>query len=219
MRLKSIFVFTHDSIFLGEDGPTHQPVEHLDSLRAMPNLAVWRPADGVETAMAWAWIAQLARGPSLLALTRQKVKALDRRAPFHPEDVWRGGYAVQDPGDQTAVVLVATGSEVRLACDTAEKLRGEGVPARVVSLPCLSLFLEQPEEYRNSLIPNDGTPLVAVEAARGESLRVLVGADGLVHGVPGFGSSAPFADLAAHFGFTPDQLAAKVLSHVRGADA
>ena len=219
MRLKSIFVFTHDSIFLGEDGPTHQPVEHLDSLRAVPNLAVWRPADGVETAMAWAWIAQIADGPSLLALTRQKVKALDRKAPFHPEDVWRGGYAVQDPGDQTVVVLVATGSEVRLACDTAEKLRGEGIPARVVSLPCLSLFLEQPEEYRNSLIPNDGTPLVAVEAARGESLRVLVGADGMVHGVPGFGSSAPFADLAAHFGFTPDQLAAKVLSHVRGADA
>jgi transketolase len=147
------------------------------------------------------------------------VKALERRAPFHPEDVWRGGYAVQDPGDQTGVVLVATGSEVRLACDTAEKLRGEGLHARVVSLPCLSLFLEQPVEYRGSLIPRDGTPLVAVEAGRGESLRALVGAEGLVHGVPGFGSSAPFTDLAAHFGFTPDQLAAKVLVHVRGTDA
>lgn len=219
MGVKSTFVFTHDSIFLGEDGPTHQPVEHLDSLRAMPNLAVWRPADGVETAMAWAWTAARAEGPSLLALSRQKVAALDRKAPFHPEDVWRGGYAVLDPGDQTRVVIVATGSEVRLACETAEKLRAEGLPARVVSLPCLSLFLEQPEEYRRSLIPDDGTPLVAVEAARGESLRALVGAEGLVHGVPSFGRSAPFADLCAHFGFTPDQLAAKVTAHVRSGDA
>ena len=219
MGVRSIFVFTHDSVFLGEDGPTHQPVEQLDSLRAMPNLAVWRPADGVETAMAWAWTAAKAEGPSMLALSRQKVLALERKAPFHPEDVWRGGYAVQDPGDQTRVVLIATGSEVRLACETAEKLRGEGLPARVVSLPCLSLFLEQPEEYRRSLVPDDGTPLVAVEAGRGESLRALVGADGLVHGVSGFGTSAPFNDLCAHFGFTPDQLAAKVTAHVRSGDA
>ena len=217
MQVPSIFVFTHDSIFLGEDGPTHQPVEQLDSLRAMPGLAVWRPADGVETAMAWAWTAQRATGPSLLALTRQKVRALQRKAPFHPEDVWRGGYAVQDPGDRTEVVLIATGSEVRLACDTAEKLRAEGVPARIVSLPCLSLFLEQPEAYRKSLIPSDGTPLVAVEAGRGESLRALVGASGLVHGIGRFGASAPQADLAARFGFTPDQLAARVLDHARSA--
>jgi transketolase len=219
MGVRSVFVFTHDSIFLGEDGPTHQPIEQLDALRAMPGLTVFRPADGIETAMAWAWIAQKAPGPALLALTRQKVQAIERKAPFALEDVWRGGYAVEDPGDQTRVVIVATGSEVRLACDTAEKLRGEGVPARVVSVPCVSLFLQQPEEYRRRLIPEDGTALVAVEAARGESLRALVGTHGLLHGIDRFGASAPLADLAAHFGFTPDQLATRVLAHVRAASS
>jgi transketolase len=216
MRVRSIYVFTHDSIFLGEDGPTHQPIEHLDALRALPGLTVFRPADGVETAMAWAWIAARAQGPALLALSRQTLRALDRRAPFAREDVWRGGYAVRDPGAAPGVVLVATGSEVRLACDAAEKLAGEGLPARVVSLPCLSLFLEQPAEYRRRLLPEDGTPIVAVEAARGESLRRLVGGRGLVYGIDRFGASAPFPDLAQHFGFTPDQLAARVRAHLRG---
>jgi transketolase len=215
MGVPTTFVFTHDSIFLGEDGPTHQPIEQLDSLRALPGFSVWRPADGVETAMAWAWIASESRGPAMLALSRQNVKALERHAPFAPSDVWRGGYAVQDPGARAAVVLVATGSEVRLACDAAEKLSGEGLPARVVSLPCLSLFLEQPESYRLGLVPEEGLPVVAVEAGRGESLRRLVGPRGLVHGIDRFGASAPHADLAAHFGFTPDQLAARVLAHVR----
>lgn len=215
MGVRSIFVFTHDSIFLGEDGPTHQPIEQLDALRAIPGFTVFRPADGVETAMAWAWIAERAEGPAMLALTRQKVQALERRAPFVPEDVWRGGYAVQDPGEHTKLVLVATGSEVRLACDTAEKLSGEGMPARVVSLPCLSLFLAQPEEYRQRLIPEEGTPVVAIEAARGESLRRLVGTRGLIHGIDRFGSSAPYTDLAVYFGFTPDSLAARVLEHLR----
>jgi transketolase len=219
MRLPSIFVFTHDSIFLGEDGPTHQPIEHLDSLRAIPGVRLFRPADGVETAMAWAWIARQARGPALLALSRQSVRALERRAPFRPEDVWRGAYAVQDPGAATRVVLLATGSEVVLACDAAEKLRGEGVPARVVSLPCVELFLEQPPAYRRSLLPADGTPVVAVEAARGESLRRFVGARGLVFGIDRFGASAPHVDLARFFGFTPDQLAARVLEHLRALEA
>jgi transketolase len=215
MGVRSIFVFTHDSIFLGEDGPTHQPIEQLDSLRALPGFTVFRPADGVETALAWAWIAQRARGPAMLALSRQKVRALERKAPFRAEDVWRGGYAVQDPGASTRAVLVASGSEVRLACDAADKLRGDGLPARVVSVPCLSLFLEQSEDWRQRLVPPEGTPLVAVEAARGESFRSLVGHRGLVCGIDRFGASAPAADLAAHFGFTPDQLAARVREHVR----
>ena len=218
MGVPSIFVFTHDSIFLGEDGPTHQPIEQLDALRAMPGLTVFRPADGLETAMAWTWIAQRARGPALLALTRQTVQPLERKARFAPEDVWRGGYAVQDPGKKTAVVLLASGSEVRLACDAAEKLGGEGVPARVVSVPCLSLFLEQPAKYRDKLVPDDGTPLVAVEAARGESFRSLVGRRGLIYGIDRFGASAPAADLAEAFGFTPDKLSARVLAHVREAN-
>jgi transketolase len=215
MGVPTVFVFTHDSIFLGEDGPTHQPVEQLDALRAIPGLTVFRPADGVETAMAWAWVAERARGPAMLALSRQKLRALERKAPFELEDVWRGAYAVQDPGEKTRVVLVATGSEVNLACEAAEKLRCEGIPARVVSLPCLSLFLEQPADERRRLIPEDGTPVVAVEAARGESLWRLVGSNGFVYGRDGFGVSAPQADLAEHFGFTPDRLAARVLEHVR----
>jgi transketolase len=218
MGVPTTFVFTHDSIFLGEDGPTHQPIEQLDALRAIPGLTLFRPADGLETAMAWSWIASHRGGPALLALSRQKLLALERGKDFAPEDVLRGGYAVREPGGKPAIVLVATGSEVRLACDAAEKLEGEGLPARVVSLPCLSLFLEQPEEYQNALVPRD-TPVVAVEAGRGESLRRLVGREGLVYGIDRFGASAPFADLATHFGFTPDQLTAGILAHVRSGSS
>jgi transketolase len=218
MRLPSIFVFTHDSIFLGEDGPTHQPIEHLDALRAIPGIRLFRPADGVETALAWAWVARQRRGPAFFALSRQNVRPLERRAPFRPDDVARGAYAVQDPGASTRVVLVATGSEVALACDAAEKLGGEGVPARVVSMPCVELFLEQPEAYRRALVPADGTPVVAVEAGRAESLRRFVGARGFVYGIDRFGASAPLADLARFFGFTPDQLAGRVLEHLRGLE-
>jgi transketolase len=216
MRLRTIFVFTHDSIFLGEDGPTHQPIEQLDSLRAMPGLTVFRPADGIETAMAWAWIAERATGPGLLALTRQKVPALERPEGFVPEDVWRGGYAVVEPEGDPAVVLLATGSEVGLACETAGKLRADGKAVRVVSLPCLELFLEQPAKYREGLIPEDGTPVVAVEAARAESLRRFIGARGLLCGIDRFGASAPIADLAEKFGFTPDSLSQRVLDHLNG---
>jgi transketolase len=215
MGVPSIFVFTHDSVFLGEDGPTHQPIEQLDALRAIPNFRVFRPADGVETALSWAWIAQHATGPAMLALTRQKVPALERRAPFAPEDVWRGAYPVVDPGKETRVVLVATGSEVALACQAAAKLSADGLAARVVSMPCVELFLEQPAEYRRGLIPEDDTPVVAIELGRGESLRRFAGSRGLVYGIDRFGASAPAASLAEFFGFTPDRLAARVLEHVR----
>jgi transketolase len=215
MGVPSIFVFTHDSIYLGEDGPTHQPIEQLDALRAIPGFTVFRPADGLETAMAWAWIARQTRRPAMLALTRQTVKALERPSSFRREDVWKGGYALRDPGADARVVLVATGSEVSLACDAAEKLRAERVPARVVSLPSLELFLEQDDAYRRALVPEDGTPVVVVETGRGESLRRLAGTKGLVYGIEGFGASAPASDLARHFGFTPDQLCARVVEHVR----
>jgi transketolase len=215
MRAPSIFVLTHDSIYLGEDGPTHQPIEQLDALRAIPGLTLFRPADGVETAMVWAWIARNARGPVLLALSRQKVKALQRAAAFRDEDVWKGGYAVRDPGADTRVVLLASGSEVALACAAAEKLDTDSIPARVVSLPSLELFLDQPEAYQRALLPDDGTPIVAIEAARGESLRRLVGGAGLVYGIDRFGASAPYADLAEHFGFTPDCVWSRVQEHLR----
>ncbi|MEM7409237.1 MAG: transketolase [Myxococcota bacterium] len=214
MGLPTMFVFTHDSIYLGEDGPTHQPIEQLDALRAMPNLPVFRPADGIETAAAYAWIARHRKGPGLLALTRQKLPPLPRPAGFQLEDVERGAYVVRAVADPK-VVLVATGSEVSLACDAAEKLHADNIPARVVSLPCLELFEQQPAEWRQTLIPRDGTPVVAVEAGRGQSLQGLVGTNGLVYGIDRFGASAPYADLAQFFGFTPDQLCARVTEHVR----
>jgi transketolase len=214
MGVPSLFVFTHDSIYLGEDGPTHQPIEQLDALRAIPNLPVFRPADGVETAAVYAWIARHTEGPSLVALTRQKLPPLARPAGFRSEDVTRGAYVVRDPADPK-VVLVASGSEVSLACDAAEKLHAESVPARVVSLPCLDLFLEQPKQWRDALIPPDGPPVVAIEAARGQSLYALTGARGLVCGIDRFGASAPCADLAEFFGFTPDRVCARVLEHLQ----
>jgi transketolase len=213
MRLRSTFVFSHDSVFVGEDGPTHQPIEHLDALRAIPHLTVFRPADGVETAMAWAWVALHAEGPVVLALTRQNVPPLAREASFAPEDVWKGAYVVRDPERAPDVVLLASGSEVSTACDAATKLASEGVQARVVSVPSLERFEEQPEAYRRQVLPPD-VPAVAVEAGRGESFRALVGREGLVYGIRRFGASAPWKRLAEHFGYTPDRLAVAVRKHL-----
>ena len=214
MSLRVVYVLTHDSIFLGEDGPTHQPIEHLDALRAIPGLTVFRPADGLETAMAWAYALEAARGPVALALTRQALPPLVRPAGADPKAVWRGGYLARDANGRPDVVLVATGSEVSLACEAAEKLASQQVAARVVSMPSLELFAEQPDAYRHALLPADGTPIVAVEMARGESFWRHLGARGLVYGVQRFGASAPQSQLAGRFGFTPDQLAARVLAHI-----
>jgi transketolase len=214
MGIPSLFVFTHDSIYLGEDGPTHQPIEHLDALRAIPNLHVFRPADGPETAAVYGWIARHTAGPSLVALSRQKLPPLARSRAFRGDDVARGAYAVRDPANPQ-VVLVASGSEVSLACDAAEKLHAENVAARVVSLPCLELFNAQPASWRNELIPSEAVPVVAIEAARGQSLRGLVGTRGFVYGIDRFGASAPYTDLAEFFGFTPDRVCARVLEHLR----
>ncbi len=209
MQIPSTFVFTHDSIFVGEDGPTHQPVEQLDALRAIPGLTVFRPADGVEAAMAWAFAAQRERGPVAIVLSRQKVAALKREADFRPGDVWKGGYLLREPVGPPAVALLATGSELPLACDAAVLLAEQSIAARVVSLPCLSLLLAQDAAYIEELLPRD-LPAVAVEAGLGESLRVLVGRDGLIYGQKSFGASAPWTTLAEHFGFTPEKLAQAV---------
>jgi len=214
MKLPAIFIFTHDSIFVGEDGPTHQPVEQLDALRAIPGLTVFRPADGVETAMAWAWALQRAGGPVALALTRQGVAALKREEPFALEDVWKGAYRIREPEGRVDLVLLASGSEVVLACDAATHLAAEDVSARVVSMPSLELLGEQPESYRRELMPGD-IPVVAVEAARGESLRGLVGRRGLIQGIDRFGASAPSKRLAEFFGYTPNRLAERILEWLR----
>jgi len=215
MQVPSLFVFTHDSIFVGEDGPTHQPIEQLDSLRALPGFKVFRPADGVETAAAYGWVLEHGSGPAMLSLTRQKVVALERPADFDASEIGRGAYAVRQPQGRPDVVLMASGSEVRLAWEAADKLAAAGIAARVVSAPCLELFAEQPEAYQQDLVPAD-VPAVAVELGRGESFRRWVGRRGLVYGMQRFGASAPAAALAEHFGFTPDALAGAVREHLAG---
>ncbi len=209
MKLRSVFVFTHDSIFVGEDGPTHQPIEQVDALRAIPGLVVFRPADGIETALGWAYALQHAKGPVAFALTRQTVPALKREVAFEPAAVLRGAYKVRDPKGEPDVTLLASGSEVALACDAAALLAESGIAARVVSAPSLELFRAQPESYRAQVL-EPGVPVVAVEAGRGEALRALIGPAGLVVGIDRFGASAPYQALAKHFGFVPDALAAKV---------
>ncbi len=213
MKLRTIYVFTHDSIFLGEDGPTHQPVEQLDSLRAVPGLTVFRPADGVETAAAYAWALEESAGPTLLSLTRQDTAVLERPKDFALEHIYKGGYCVQEPDGTLDAVLLATGSEVGLACETARKLTGDGLQIRVVSVPSMELLLAQPEAYREALIPAD-VPAIAVEASSATSFYRLVGRDGLIVGVEGFGVSAPTRDLAEHFGFTVDKLGQKIREHL-----
>ena len=215
------FVFTHDSIFVGEDGPTHQPVEQLDGLLVMPGINVFRPADGVETAMAYAYYLERAvtaepnnRAPVLLSLTRQALPGLERPASFQPKDVWKGGYIVSDPAEKADVVLLATGSEVSLAVEAAADLAADGIKARVVSMPCVELFLEQSEADQDAVVPDDGTPIVAIEAGRAETLRRFVGRRGLVIGMESFGASAPYSSLAEHFGFNAKNVVARVKAHV-----
>ena len=214
MGLQTLYVFTHDSFFVGEDGSTHQPIEQLDALRVIPGLTVFRPADGVETAMAYAWILEKAEGPAMLSLTRQTLPAVQRLADFQLRDVWRGAYPVREPEGKPDVVMLASGSELALACDAAAELESSKVRARVVSVPCLELFRAEPEEYREQLVPDDGTLVVAVEAGLGESYRGLVGRKGLVYGIDHFGASAPAADLARLFGFTAEALAKRVLEEL-----
>ena len=209
MKARSVFVFTHDSIFVGEDGPTHQPIEHVDALRAIPGLVVFRPADGVETALAWSYALKDARGPVAFALTRQALPVLKRECAFDARDVLRGAYKVRDPRGRPDVVLVATGSEVAVACDAATLLAESGIAARVVSAPSLELLREQGDAYVRSLL-EPGVPAVAVEAGRGQALRALIGPSGLVIGMDGFGASASYQALAKHFGFVGDSVAAKV---------
>ncbi|MBI5837919.1 MAG: transketolase [Candidatus Eisenbacteria bacterium] len=231
MKVRSTWVFTHDSIFLGEDGPTHQPVEHLASLRAMPGLRVWRPADGLETAMSWAWCMQRADGPNLLALSRQKTGVLRRPEGFDRRDVWRGGYvARRERGPRPDAVIVATGSEVSLAVQAAERLAGPaaqapaggtagGGPAagpldvRVVSMPCVENWREQDAAWRDSVLP-PGIPRVSLEAAVTFGWSEVLGAGSLCLGLDRFGASAPLADLQQHFGFTPQLVAERIRAFV-----
>jgi transketolase len=208
MNIPSIFVYTHDSVFLGEDGPTHQPIEHLWSLRLIPNMTLFRPADGPETAMAWAWAAGKAEGPTVLVLTRQKLDPLPHPEGFDAERIWRGAY-VLDAYREGSITLIASGSEVALAVKTADRLRADGVQARVVSAPSLDLFDRQDQAYQDEVLGDRGR-VVAIEAGRSDGWYKYVNHDALVIGIDRFGASAPYEVLAEQFGFTPEKIAAKV---------
>jgi len=207
-KLQTLFVYTHDSVFLGEDGPTHQPVEHLTALRAIPGIEVWRPADPAETAVAWASALLRRDGPSALVLTRQKLAPVKRDGALDPQALRRGGYPVSAPAGATFAV-VATGSEVPLAQAALELLSQKGKVGRLVSVPCLERFLSQPAAWRDEVLP-PGLKVAAVEAARGIEWWRLCGRDGLVLGIDRFGESAPEKALAELFGFTPAKVAERL---------
>ncbi|SEP93481.1 transketolase [Solimonas aquatica] len=209
MKQRSIFVLTHDSIGLGEDGPTHQPVEHVASLRLIPNVQIWRPADQFETAVAWRSAIERSDGPTLLALSRQNLNP-QARSPQQQADTARGGYVLLEPQTAAEAVIIATGSEVQLVMDAAKQLADKGRAVRVVSMPCAELFAKQDAAYRESVLPAALRRRLAVEAGVSASWRGLVGFEGDVLGVDSFGESAPASAVFKHFGFTVDQVVARV---------
>jgi transketolase len=208
MSIPSIFVYTHDSVFLGEDGPTHQPVEHLWALRLIPHLTLFRPADGAEVAMAWAHALKATNHPTLIVLTRQKLEPVARPAEFDAQRILRGAY-VLDGYESGDITLIASGSEVPLAIKTAELLRGEGTSARVVSAPSLDLFDEQPASYQNEVL-GDRSRVVCIEAGRSDGWYKYVNRDALVIGIDRFGASAPYERIAEELGFTPQKVADRI---------
>ncbi len=209
MEIPVIYVFTHDSIFVGEDGPTHQPVEHLSVLRAIPNVTVIRPADGIETAMAWSFALKHKKGPVALILTRQKIEAFERSTDFNPKDVLKGAYVVmKEKNNKPELVIAASGSEVPVAVEAA-KLLSENYSVRVVSIPSKEVFIKQNDDFKKSIIPED-VPLVVIEAASMMGWGDLFRQKLLTIGMERFGASGPYKTLAEKFGFTGPQVAEKI---------
>ena len=209
--LPGLFVFTHDSVFLGEDGPTHQPIEHLASLRMIPNLEVFRPADAVETAICYELALSRKDGPSAMVFTRQNVPPIERSADFDPEVIARGAYSVFDSGEEPQLLIVATGSEVGLALEVAKQL-SDKVAIRVVSMPSVERFIAQSEDYRAQLLPR-GAKRVVIEAASTFGWSGIVGGapeDRLLVGIDRFGASAPYQVLTEKFGFTPEAVIERI---------
>jgi transketolase len=214
MKLRSIYVFTHDSVGVGEDGPTHQPIEHAASLRAIPRLTVIRPADANETASAWR-VAMTRQGPTALLLTRQALPVL-----AGTDDVAYGGYVLADTDGRPDVLLIATGSEVPLALEARAELLGRGLKARVVSLPSWELFDAQPQAYRDTILPPSVLARVAVEAGVPQGWEKYTGAFGAVVGIENrFGASAPIKVLMEKLGFTAANVAAKAAEVVEALPA
>jgi transketolase len=204
MGLRVIYVMTHDSIGLGEDGPTHQPIEHLAMLRATPNLDLWRPADAVETAEAWACALEAEHTPSVLALCRQGLPTF--RTTHTPENLSaRGAYVLRQTPGPRDITLLATGSEVEIAVAAADRLAGEGIAAAVVSMPCWERFEAQSPDYRSEVLGQ--APRVAVEAAARLGWDRWIGERGAFVGMAGFGASAPGPEVYAHFAITPERVA------------
>jgi transketolase len=209
MELSAIYVFTHDAMGDGEDGPTHQPVEHLASLRAIPGLITLRPCDANEVVEAYRYVMRLRRQPAAMALSRQPLPTLDRGKYAPASGLARGAYTLADaPGGAPEVIIIATGSEVILAVEAHEKLVAEGIRSRVVSMPSWEIFDHQPEEYRNSVLPPGVTARVAVEQASTLGWERYVGSSGHVIGMHTFGASAPLKELQRKYGFEPDQVVA-----------
>ncbi len=203
MELPVIYVLTHDSIGLGEDGPTHQPVEQLASFRAMPHMCVIRPADANETAYAWRAALTRQSGPTMLILTRQKLPVFDSKKVENPEGVLKGAYIIsKESGSKPDIILMGSGSEVSLLLDSKDKLTEENIDARVVSMASWELFKEQEENYRNTVLPPEITKRLAVETGASFGWCEWVGNEGSVIGVDKFGASAPAKDIFEHYGFT-----------------
>jgi transketolase len=209
MEQQCIWVYTHDSVFLGEDGPTHQSIEQLWSLRLIPHLHVVRPADALECAAAWALALGRKNGPTAFALTRQKLPRIARRSGFDPKDMLRGAYIVQDADGTPDAIVIATGSELHLAVGARDKLGAEGKKVRVVSALCLEVFESQDAAYRERVLPKT-VRKVSIEAGRTLPWRAIVGDGGLTIGIDHFGASAPDKVLAQKFGFTTDSVADRI---------
>jgi len=201
MQLQNILVYTHDSIGLGEDGPTHQPVEHVASLRIMPNMRVWRPCDSVETAVAWRDAIERRDGPTSLVLTRQGLPH-QPRSEAQLRDIARGGYILDGAQGEPDIILIATGSEIALAMGAAAELSAAGVRPRVVSMPCTDLFDAQPDAYKETVLPSAVSARVAIEAGVSDGWWRYVGLTGRIVGLDRFGASAPASELFEYFGFT-----------------
>ena len=216
MQIPVIHIFTHDSIAVGEDGPTHQPIEHLVSLRAIPNLAVIRPADANEVVEAWKLIMQMRHHPAALILSRQALPTLDRTKYAPASGLFKGAYVLADaPGGATEVLLIGTGSEVSLCVSAYEQLTTEGIRARVVSMPSWEIFERQTEEYRDSVLPASVKARVAVEQASALGWEHYVGLDGAIVGMRSFGASAPLKVLQEEFGFTKETVVAAAREQLR----
>jgi transketolase len=210
MHKRVIHVMTHDSIGLGEDGPTHQPVEHLAALRAIPNLRVFRPCDAVETAECWQLALETPDRPSILALTRQNLPQLRNR--LDAENICaRGAYEIAGPDGRADVAIFATGSEVAIAVHGAKLLAERGIAARVISVPCFEIFLEQADDYRRAIV-GDVKVKIGVEAAVRQGWDAIIGSDGIFIGMNSFGASAPYKELYKKFGITAEAVGQAALT-------